>query len=143
MNKYLLTSTRFNGAVEFGYDASGLLVHYLVEAELTNQQLAYLLSKFPFEEKAVLAMRDLPNTNLTVKALDQDLSFEAFWKRYSKKIHPHRCEPLWKKMSDAVRALALAAIDPYMAYLSRTGVAQASPENYIKKKYWLTNWSKE
>jgi hypothetical protein len=78
-----------------------------------------------------------------LRKVDQDLSFENFWLQYDKKIHPHRCEPLWKKYSEAKRVLALKAIAPYTAYCTKTGVAKANPENFLKKDYYKTDWSKE
>jgi hypothetical protein len=117
----------------------------LVDGELTEQQVNYLLSKFPFTEKDLHALRDSSaKKTISIKSMDEDLSFEAFWSRFGKKIHPHRCEPLWKKLSDSTKQLALNSIAPYSAYLSRSGgIAQVSPENFIKRKYWLTDWSKE
>ena len=79
----------------------------------------------------------------TVKRVDEDLSFDNFWREYDKKIHPHRCEPFWDKMSDAKRLAALKAIVAYKGYLGRSGVAKANPENYLKKEYYKTNWAKE
>jgi hypothetical protein len=142
MTKYILTSVHYKGAVQFEYDKAGLMLFYSVlDAELSELQLVGLLKKIPVEE------RDLQKLNetgyFTVKNLSEDLSFESFWQLYEKKIHPHRCEPLWKKMSDVKRLAAIKAIGGYNYYLGRTGVGKAGPENYLKKEYWKTDWSKE
>jgi hypothetical protein len=140
--KYLLTSTRFTGSVEFTYNHKGYLTAFLVDSEMTDDQLGWLLNHFPFDERAVTDLRNASPT-LCIKDVDSDLSFESFWNRFGKKIHPNRCEPLWKKLTDGKKTAALATIAPYDAYLSRTGTYKVSPENYIKKEYWKTDWSKE
>lgn len=142
MNRYIITSVHYTGAVYFEYDNGGLMVFYsALDAVLTEKQLVGLLLKIPREE------RDLPALNatdyFTIKKVTEDLSFENFWGLYDKKIHPHRCEPFWKKLSEVKKLLIIGSIGPYNAYLSKTGVAKANPENYLKKEYYKTDWKKE
>jgi hypothetical protein len=142
MNRYILTSIHYTGGVQFNYDNEGLLVFYSVlDADLTKTQLVTLLKKLPREEWDLAALNE--TKYFTIKKLDEDLSFENFWAQYDKKIHPNRCEPLWKKLSEVKRLAALKSIGAYDAYLRRTGVAKCNPQNYIIREYWKTNWSKE
>lgn len=140
--KYILTSVHFTGTVQFDYDNAGLMVFYSVlDASLTYKELYRLLQKIPRLEG------DLTELNatgyFTIRKLSEDLSFENFWSQYEKKIHAHRCEPLWAKLSDVKKLAALKGIGAYQHYLGRTGVAKCNPENYIKKEYWRNDWSKE
>lgn len=142
MNKYILTSVHYAGAVQFNYDNGGLMVFYSVlDAELSEAQLVRLLQKLPREEHDLSKLNE--TQYFTVKKVSEDLSFENFWKEYDKKIHPHRCEPYWNKMSDVKKVSALKAISPYDYYIKRSGVAKANPENYLKKEYYKTDWRKE
>jgi len=142
MTKYILTSVHYNGAVQFEYDKAGLMLFYSVlDAELNEKQLFRLLQKLPRDESELAPLNE--NGYFTVKKLSEDLSFESFWMQYEKKIHPNRCEPIWKKLSDVKRLAAIKAIGPYNHYVEKTGVAKANPENYLKKEYWKTDWSKE
>ena len=132
----------YKGGVQFNYDNGGFLVFYSVlDAELTEQYLIGLLRKLPREEQDLTALNS--SGFFTIKKLDEDLSFENFWSQYGKKIHPNRCEPLWKKLSEIKKLNALKAIAPYEAYLQRTGVAKANPQNYLIREYWKTDWRKE
>lgn len=138
---YILSSDHFTGAIQVSYK-SGLLVFYdAISAELSEAQLVSLLKKMPREEQDLQIIRD--TKYFIIKKLSEDLSFEAFWERYGKKIHTHRCEPLWRKCSDAKKVLHLRGIEPYKAYIKRTGVAMVNPENYLRKEYYKTDWSKE
>jgi hypothetical protein len=142
MTKYILTSEHFTGALQFDYDNDSLLVFYsATDAVLSHQQLVGLLRKIPRVEG------ELPTLNETgyfkIRKLDEDISWENFWEQYAQKIHPHRCEPIWKKMSDIKKLAAIKTIGPYNTYVERKGIAKANPENYLKKEYWKTNWSKE
>jgi hypothetical protein len=142
MNKYILTSAHYTGSVIFYYDDAGLLLFYsALDADINERVLLQVLKKLPRD------IVDLEPFNAsefyTVKKLDEDLSFENFWNQYGVKIHPHRCEPLWKKLSDVKKLAALKAMAPYFDYCTRKSVYKVNPENYIKKEYWKTNWSKE
>ncbi|UOE48008.1 hypothetical protein MTO98_26715 [Mucilaginibacter sp. SMC90] len=142
MNKYILTSDHYKGTVQFNYDNAGLMVFYSVlDAELNEKQLVTLLQKLPREEAALAAL----NTSqyFTVRKVSEDLSFENFITEYGKKIHPHRCEPYWNRLSDVKKLAYLKCIPAYKAYLKRTGVAQANPEGFLKREYYKTDWSKE
>ena len=142
MTKYILTSVHYVGTVQFNYDNAGLMVFYSVlDAQLNESQLVGLLRKLPREEQDLQKLNE--TQYFTVKKVSEDLSFDNFWREYDKKIHPHRCEPFWNKLSDVKRLAALKSVGPYNAYLDRTGVAKANPENFLKKEYYRTDWSKE
>lgn len=142
MTKYILTSLHYKGGVQFNYNDDGLLLFYSVlDAELDKTQLIGLLRKIPREEWDLEKLNE--TQYFTLKKVSEDLSFENFWREYDKKIHPHRCEPFHNKMSDVKKLAALKSIGPYQYYLTRTGVAKANPENYLKKEYYKTDWSKE
>ena len=138
----MLTSVHYTGMVQFEYDDKGLLLFYSVlDADLSEAQLVGLLNKLPRKAEWLAQLNE--TKYFTVKKVSEDLSFDNFWREYDKKIHPHRCEPFWNKMSDVKRLAALKAIGPYNSYLQRTGVAKANPENFLKKEYYRTNWAKE
>lgn len=126
----------------FYYDNAGLLVFYSVlDAELTENQLLTLCKKLPRDEADLFPLNS--TGYFIIKKLDEDLSFDNFWAQYGQKIHAHRCEPIWKKMSDVKKLSALKGLSAYFAYLDRKGIYKVNPENYLKKEYWKTNWSKE
>lgn len=137
--KYLLTFKDVEGSMEFTYNETGLLVEYQCSEELTDKLIVFILKRMPrvVEEAVELPLQ---HPSFKVVKLTQDLSFKLFWETYGQKIHPHRCEPLWNKLKDSDKLAALNAIPGYFRYLTRTGVAKANPENYIKKQYWKNDW---
>jgi hypothetical protein len=139
--KYLLTFRQTEGCVEFAYNEDGLLVEYLLSAELTKKQLVYLLKLLP-RDYAELDTLPIQNPDFTITELKGDLSFGRFWEAYGQKIHPHRCEPLWNKLKDGDKLAALNALPAYFKYLQKSGAYKVNPENYIRKQYWKTDWKK-
>lgn len=141
MKKYILTSPKFTGSVNFGYDDGGFLVLYHSETEMTDKQKEWLLKNLPLGSGNLEALSKLIDGQL--KEIPADLSFDTFWDKYDKKINRKRCEPMWKKLNDASKMQAISNVKPYDSYLQRTGIAKAHPENYINKEYYSVDWNRE
>ena len=142
MKKYILTSPLFQGSVEFGFSDEGFLVFYHNDSYMNAQQQMWLLNKVPRTIELVTPLAQEIKGKL--EEIPEDLSFDAFWVKYDKKINRKRCEPLWKKLKDAERLQVLRNIEPYKAYLKRSGWrGQADPEKYLRDRYFETNWNSE
>jgi hypothetical protein len=139
MVKYILKSNAFEGVVTFGF-ANGFLVHFSNESTMNELQVRWLFTNFPFTTDSLESIRDKIHGKLEL--VPADLSFDAFWETYGKKVNRKRCEPLWKKLSDAERLTCLTSIPHYKSYLKRTGFrAQMDPENYLKKESFQNPWN--
>jgi hypothetical protein len=134
-----MKSQSFEGTVIFGFDAEGLLKFYENDSEMNQKQSAWLLDNFPFSLQHLKEVQGKIKGKL--EEIPADLSFDAFWNKYRKKVNRKRSEPLWRKMSDSERMLCLMSINSYDNYLKRTGRAKLDPENYLKKYSWETNWN--
>lgn len=142
MKKYILTSPMFTGSVTFGYNDDGFLVLYQNETEMNPTQHSWLLANNPVNGQYLEQLAKRIKGQL--KEVPADLSFDTFWDKYDKKINRKRCEPMWKKLSDAEKLQALTNIKPYERYLERSGFrGKADPENYLKKEYYAVDWAKE
>ena len=142
MKRYSLTFPSVAGNVVFGYSDEGVLVLFRNEGEMTPLQKAWFADFLPARQDQ---LQDFA-TKLKAKLeeMPEDLTFEAFWVKYGKKINKKRCEPMWAKMPDTQRIKALRAIVPYKAFLLRTGYrSQVDPENYLKNEYYETDWNRE
>jgi len=139
IQKYLMKSQSFEGTVIFGFDAEGMLKYYENESEMNQQQSAWLLRNFPFSLGHLKEVQGKIKGKL--EEIPADLSFNAFWEKYKKKVNKKRCEPLWAKISDSERMLCLMSIKSYENYLKRTGRAKLDPENFLKRNSWETNWN--
>lgn len=142
MKKYVLTSKSFTGSVEFGYNENGSLVFYHNAADMSDKQQVWLLQHLPPNEIYLMQVKNVIKGEL--KEVPQDLNFDTFWDKYDKKINRKRCEPMWRKMSDAEKLQAISNIKAYDNYLERTNFrGKADPENYLKKEYYQVDWKRE
>lgn len=141
MKKYILTSPRFNGSVTFGYDEADNLVFYHNESD-NEAVVMWLKRNLPTNEAELNALQK--RIEGSIKEVPPDLTFDTFWSKYDKKINRKRCEPMWKKLSDAEKTQAISNIKPYEQYLGRTGYrGKADPENYLRRELYATDWKKE
>lgn len=141
MKKYVLTSPSFAGSVELGYDFNGHLVFYSYAAEMSEKQLQWFLPRLPKNEVELNGLKAVVKGEL--KEVPADLSFDAFWDKYDKKINRKRCEPIWKKLTDAQKMQALMNVPAYDSYLQRTGIGKAHPDNYLTREYFSVDWRRE
>ncbi len=132
----------FKGSVEFGFSDEDFLIYFHNDSEMNAEQQMWLLNKVP---RTIHLINELATTiKGKLEEIPVDLSFDAFWTKYGKKINRKRCEPLWKKLKDTERMQALRSIEPYKAYLQRSGFrGQLDPENYLKNGSYETNWNSE
>ncbi len=76
-----------------------------------------------------------------IELIPADLSFDAFWNAYDKKVSKKRCQSVWAKMSDAKRMACLMNISSYDSFLKRSTRGKLDPENYLKREAYETNWN--
>lgn len=142
MRTYILTSLNTQGQIEFAFDEDDFLIGYKYEAIMTEAQRIGILRKMPLTRAALEDLEKL-SPNIIITERDQDLSFDAFWNAYDKKINRKRCEPLWAKLKDADKVACLASIKPYKRYLHRTNFrAQKDPDGYLRDRLFDTQWNK-
>lgn len=149
MRKYVLTSSMFAGSVTFGFNENGWLVYYVNEAEFTDQQFAWLYNinlekgvmRLPLHINAVESLATIIKGKLT--EVPPDLSFDAFWDAYAKKVNRKRAETYYKKMSDAQRLKCVMSVKPYLNYLARVKWrSQADPDTYLRQEMYETEWNR-
>lgn len=142
MKKFIITSEGFAGEVHIVYNNSVLMLLDLSQAELNPEQVHYFKEKSPtmyFPD----SFGQHFSSKLTIVEASFEVTFEMFWAKYAHKINRDRCVKLWDKMSITDRIKAYFGITPYFAYLGRTGFRnKKDPENYLRNKMWLTDWSK-
>lgn len=143
MRKFILTSNLFEGSVMFGYNTDGWLTFLNNEAVFNDVQHGWLFSEQRFPKRIEQIDALVATIKGTIKELPPDLSFPVFWDTYDKKINKARVEPLYKKLSDANKMIAIISIKPYQKYCERANRGIADPEKYIRNKYYETDWTKQ
>lgn len=142
MKKYALTSLKFTGQIMFGYNDSRALVYYHNESDMPFDGHSWMLRNLPLGEDEITPLSK--KLIGTLSEIPADLSFEKFWEDYGKKINKKRTEPLFERLNDGEKMLAVMRVAPYKSYCARTkfrGIAD--PEKYLRDRYFETDWSKE
>lgn len=143
MKRFQLTSSLFQGSVLFGYNDEGWLTFLKNDAEFTDKQHAWLFSEGRFPARIELVAALVSKIRGTLSELAPDISFDAFWELYDKKINRKRTEPLYKKLPEEEMLKAINAVKPYQKYCQRINRGIADPEKYIRYAYYETDWTKQ
>ena len=136
--QYILTGKRTNIKIVFTYGFNGLLKAFEIEGIEDEKPLQFLFwnSKFPFPytKELIEPVRKLGVFH--IEAVEDDLSFDRFWKEYGLKVSRKKAEKLWQKLSKAGRIKVFIHLPKYEAYLQRKGIEKAYPDTYLRaEKY--------
>lgn len=131
-----MTSPKSNTDYQFKFDTQGRIVGFEIMADntFTDEHTRELFSKVP---PTVGALKQFALKNkIALTEIKQDLSFDAFWKKYnntngSKK----KAEPIWNKLSEKNKNLAMNYADKYKQSLGNT--TQAYATTYLNGQYWI------
>ena len=135
---YILTGKKSGVKIVFKYDLKGLLKTFEVDGEITEDQLHYLFwnEKFPFPYKESFIADINKMAAFDIKKVEEDLSFERFWKQYDYKISKKKTEKLWEKLSKAKRIKVFEHLPRYRAFVARKGIEMKYPDTYLRNETW-------
>ena len=76
--------------------------------------------------------------NVKVSKVEEDLSFDNFWKVYNYKVgNKKRAERLWQRLTDDQKAKAITHLKSYESFLiMNPGLAKLYPETYLNQERW-------
>ncbi len=69
-----------------------------------------------------------------------DLSFEAIWNLYNKKVARADAEKSFAKLSETDKIKLFLAVPAYHRYLTRSKISQAYLATFINSKYYLDDF---
>lgn len=136
MKTLVLTSTNFEGELEFRYDFNGYLCFFENRSHMDKLQLAWLLKRIPPTIDDLKAMvKKSKAAKLT--EIKHEITFEMFWERYNNKSLSSKKKSLtrWNRMSKAQRAKAYYYIPKYFNSMP-AGVAKKYAETYLNSEIW-------
>ena len=121
----------------FKYDLNGVLRALEFDGDWTQEQVQYITRKVPLNTQTILV--DVANQKPDSKWIFNevtDISFDAFYKRYPRKVGPKEETKLkWNKLSDADKMDAILYISELIK-LKGDGTAFPYPKTYLHQKYW-------
>lgn len=134
--KYLVTSPKMAGSMVMEYDDAGTIRKWHNNAEMTDEQLGFLISNFPVTQRFLESMGTKGIFKL--KEVPADLSFAAFWEAYAYKVgDKKRAEKLWKLLSEEEKAAALLSIPKYLYFLStHPAIERAHAITWLNQRRW-------
>jgi len=141
MEKYILTTTKIEGEITFGYNSTGYLVYFTMPENLDDNTSRALLKNLPRVTEEL--ERITTGRDVKIQKVPEDLSFDKFWRVYDKKINRKRAEPLYNKLKDGEKMLAMMRVADYKDACSRLKRGVADPEKYIRDAYFETDWKRE
>lgn len=141
MKHFILTSPQFTGSVTYKYCDAGYLIYFSYDATMRDDQREHVLVKMPL---TLAGFNEVIGKSKTAKIeeVPEDISFDAFWEAYGKKINRKRSEPLYNKLSDADKMLCMRCLPQYDKYLARTGFrAKKDPDGFLRDRFFETNFN--
>lgn len=143
MHKIIITSSKFEGSLEFEMDDKEMVRLFRNNATLDEKQQAWFAENFPI---TLQRLNDMVRKFPTIKAelVATDLSFENFWNSYDHKVgNKPRTLKLWDKMSDGQKLKALQTIPAYDYYLKvNPQIQRLYPETYLSQQRYETDYKK-
>lgn len=135
---YLFTSSSFEGAVVFEFDADGFLIRYdITEAQLSEAQKVFILQKLPKSIGAIEALLAKAKGSKLVAQKASAVTFQQFWDKYNEKARSSKkkAETTWKRLSQVQRDRAYNLIDTYFKSIP-PGIAKKYAETYLNAELW-------
>lgn len=134
--QYILTSKKSNAKIVFHYDLRGFLTSFEAEGIETERQLMFFFwnEKFPFPylQHMIEPVEKLGLFN--IKQVDDDLSFERFWREYDYKVSKKKAQKLWSKLSKANKIKVFLHLPKYRNYLAFKHIEKAYPDTYLRNE---------
>ena len=123
--------------ITFKYDLNGVLRHLEFDGDWVPELVQKIITKIPVRTEVILSdiAKQKPE-NAWIFAELTDLSFEAFYKRYPKKVgRKEQTEKMYNKLSEADKMEAILYISELIK-LKADGTAFPYPATYLNQKYW-------
>ena len=131
-----MTSTSWTGEIKLQYNDLDMLINCdLQNAQLSHVQHVWFLKRMPtILEDLQLLIR---NSTARMIEVNQDITFESFWKKYNDKVRSSRkkSEKIWNRLSKADQAKAYAYISTYEASRPK-GTEKKYAETYLNAELW-------
>lgn len=138
MSKYLIEFKSVDASALFEYDEDGYLIKYSIDkGKMLAEQSKWVNDQFPYNTTRLQPWIKFKNPNIKVKAVEEDLSFAAFYDRYGHKVSKRSiAEKAWERLDDVNKAKAIAYIAVYETHLAKTKVNKKYPETYLNSDMW-------
>lgn len=140
MHQYIIEFKKYNATGLYTFNEQGALVKYEFDpGTFEQEQWNYYLQRFPHTINEVEGWKRLSKQleKVFVRAIQQDLSFESFYKKYNyTQGKKQSAIAIWNKMEDVEKARAIAYLAKYDMHLLQTGQHKKHVNTYLNAKEW-------
>lgn len=137
MRTFIAKNQKTGLKITFKYDLNGVLRQLEFDGDWVPELVQKIITKIPVRTEVILSdiAKQKPE-NAWIFAELTDLSFEAFYKRYPKKVgRKEQTEKMYNKLSEADKMVAILYISELIK-LKADGTAFPYPATYLNQKYW-------
>lgn len=137
MRTFIAKNQKTGLKITFKYDLNGVLRQLEFDGDWVPELVQKIITKIPVRTEVILSdiAKQKPE-NAWIFAELTDLSFEAFYKRYPKKVgRKEQTEKMYNKLSEADKMEAILYISELIK-LKADGTAFPYPATYLNQKYW-------
>lgn len=137
MRQFVAKNFKTGLKITFSYNFKGVLQVLEFDGSWNEKQIEVMKVRFPATlEKMLEEMSGDSKGGVWVFAEITDISFEAFYSKYPKKVGRRELtEKAFNKLSDPDRLDAILGIDP-LKILKSDGTAFPYPVTYLNQKMW-------
>ncbi len=116
----------------FSFTDAGIFTKLELHGGLNDEQFAWLLKYFPQTDEQLFRWRGL---GFRVEQAVSDISFEAFYNQYPRKVGKKDAEKAYKMLPENEKILAISGIKRYKQWLnSHPGIEILYPASFIRKE---------
>ncbi len=140
MKSYYMTSTSFEGEIEFHFDHNDQLTSIVFNATLKDFHYNFIFKMLPYNvermEMMIEAIKKSKN-NSVFTMQTKELTFEDFYNKYDEKAlsSKKKTEIRWNNMKKADRINAYMYINKYFQNLPQ-GTRKKYAETYLNSYIW-------
>jgi hypothetical protein len=123
--------------ITFKYDIDGILRNLEFDGDWNSELVKKIITRIPTDLPTILADLKLQKPDSRwIFAEITDTSFEAFYRRYPKKVgRISDTQKVWQKLSETDKMEAIIYVSELIK-LKNDGTAFPYPATYLNKKYW-------
>lgn len=135
LRRFIILSTKFSGAVMYGFNAKGYLIEFQNQAwDIKDEQVEIILQHLGFVLTYNLFLQWVEKHGFTYMEIPVDLSFEYWYRIFDNSLDKKPARQLYEKLSPENKLYALWKLLAYKRYLERTGVKSCYPKTFLQSK---------
>lgn len=136
MREFIAKHQKSGLKITFKYNLNGVLQVLEFDGDWKEEQIEKMKTRFPASTEKML--HEIQHQRLDtpwIFAESTEITFEAFYRKYPRRVGKTEAEKAWKKLSEPDKLEAILFI-PALIKIKGDGTPFAYPASYLNKKFW-------